>query len=244
MISWTDVVKGKNPPVVVDRESCICPRCGYNWTKPKTNDNSDHEYNWDNRELTKIRRFSVSCGYDMKTNFPIKHGGKFNWESYAQEKTYTIIICGKCRSDFFEPIRKNWWWCNSEEYYKEYKESKEIGYCHYPIHPNDHTFHSELQGYVPQPKIQVDNSADVYFCTRCHVETNIICTVIFCSKSIDFNNGLTTKVNRRCQPYEFFVSQGGHPYKSYGVSGEYTIKLCTCCRDDLVDCMLNEWWNK
>lgn len=266
MISWSDIVKGAKTPVIIkekvhviiDLESSICPRCGHNWdicprcgiNWDKHNnccgeydyDICDVEYDYDNRSLTKMRWFSVSCGYDMKTKFPIKHGGEFNWEYCAQEKMYTITICGKCRSDFFEPVRKNWWWCNSEEYYKEFKKFE---YQHDPIYPNDHTYHSELQGYVPQPKFQVDYSADIHLCGRCHVGTNIVCTVKLDSKRVSFNNGLTTKDKQQYQPYEFFTALGYRPIKcGYGTTGPYKIKLCTCCRDDLVDCMLNEWWNK
>lgn len=232
-MSWSDVVKGKkvnNPepeyldhyPEEIELKRNICPRCNYKW--------ADHP-----EENGGYRWLRVSCGIDMKSEFPIKYGEKFNWN--LNNGSYDIVICRGCRGEFLDNVCKNWWWCGSKEYYEkkfDWQKWNKFAHMAEPLLTIDNIFHNGLQGFVPETKLQIDRTADIFVCRRCHVDTNIICTVKM-SADANLNLSLTKVSGQTYQPYEFF---------KYDKETElYEIKLCLCCRDSLVDCMLNKWWN-
>lgn len=124
-----------------------------------------------------------------------------------------IITCRGCRGACINTINLHWWW--------QYGEN-------YPFY--DQPWHRE----ICQPKYDVDYSDDVFTCGRCEVKTNIICTVQM-SCSLDLNLSITGKKYQNEQPITYF--------KCDKETGLYSIKLCLCCRDSLIDIMANKWWN-
>lgn len=220
-MSWTDIVKGKvTNPEQIELKRNICPRCNYKW--------ADHP-----EECGGYRWLRISCGIDMKSKFPIKYGEKFDW--HFNNQTYDIVICRGCRGEFLDNICRNWWWNNSDKYYgNSKKEYQKCAHLRDPILKPPNVFDEDLQGYVEKPTLETDYTADVFVCGRCHVDTNVICTVKL-DTSGNSNLDLTQKFFQAYQPYEFF--------KHDKETNLYEIKLCICCRDSLVECMGDKWWN-